>query len=51
MGNVLNCIGAGRNCCILREDEYELLAAELSREPCCEPLRDPCPSKEVDSEQ
>lgn len=46
MGNVLNCIGEGRVCCKLRDDEYELLAAELSREPCCEPLRDPGPSEQ-----
>lgn len=29
--------------CRLR-DEYELRAAELSRDPCCEPLREPGPS-------
>ena len=43
IGNVLYCICGGRICCKLR-DEYEFLAAELSREPCCEPLRETGPS-------
>lgn len=41
-GNVLYCICCGR-ICKLRE-EYEFLAAELSREPCCEPLLETGPS-------
>lgn len=36
----------GRICCKLR-DEYEFLAAELSREPCCEPLRETGPSTQI----
>lgn len=40
IGIVLNGIG-----CKLRDDEYVFLAIEFSRELCCEPLRDPGPSK------
>lgn len=42
-GNVLYCC-IGVRICKLRE-ENEFLAAELSREPCCEPLLECGPSK------
>lgn len=49
-GNVLNCI-CGR-ICKLREEYEEFRAAELSREPCCEPLLECGPSaKEINEKK
>lgn len=44
-GNVLYCVCCGRICKLREAARLDIfLAAELSREPCCEPLREPGPS-------